>query len=245
MAKLCIHHKGTARMNVARIAITFGLLVFALSSSITAQEMTSLTKIQETAEEYVAAFYQIEGEGEFSFEARPLDNRLAFAACALPLAASAPPNRGTGRQITVKVSCPENGGWNVYVPVRITQYQAVVVASNALEMNEMLGPHNLEIEQMEANTVRGAYFSDLSMLEGAKMLRRHPAGQPVRPSNVCQICVGDSVTIIASGHGIELKTNGQALSHGNIGDTIKVRNSQSNRQLDARILRIGVVAVSL
>jgi flagella basal body P-ring formation protein FlgA len=45
--------------------------------------------------------------------------------------------------------------------------------------------------------------------------------------------------------GLKVTTRGTALSSGSIGDTIKVRNSQSQRLVTGRVKALGLVEVKL
>nr|WP_298444931.1 flagellar basal body P-ring formation chaperone FlgA [uncultured Ferrimonas sp.] len=226
--------------------VALGLFLLSLAAPIIAADpVTSLVEIQSVAEDYVSAFTEFPKDAEVVIKAKPLDKRLRFPQCQLPLSASAPTNRGAARIITVKVSCSDADGWSLYVPVQAKIYYQVVVTSVAMEADTQLDYSNLRMASVEAKNLRGNHFNSLNQLVGAKLVRRANAGQALKRSAVCQICRGDSVTIFARTDSFELKTSGEAISSGNVGDTIRVKNNRSARIINAKIIAVGEVEVQL
>ncbi|WP_067663719.1 flagellar basal body P-ring formation chaperone FlgA [Ferrimonas marina] len=220
-------------------------LAFFAAYSAQAQELTPLSEIQQTAEEYVAAFTEAPGDARVEIRANPLDKRLRFERCQLPLVANAPGNSGSGRYVTVQVACPDPDGWSLYVPVQTQIQYPVVVITAALAGESLLSDDLLTVEFRDSQTLRGNHFTDPHELQGARLIRRLGAGQPVRRNNVCQVCRGDMVTILARVGGMEIKTSGEALGSGAVGDTIRVKNNRSERMIDARVVAVGTVEVRM
>ncbi|GAA4890612.1 flagellar basal body P-ring formation chaperone FlgA [Ferrimonas pelagia] len=216
-----------------------------MCGSAAAAETMSHQIIQQTAEDYVAAFTEFPPGADVDIQANALDKRLSLTQCELPLMASAPANNGSGRHITVKISCPVSGGWTLYVPVQTRIRYPVVISRAALAPETLLEPSQLTTELRDAHSLRGNHFSDPSELIGARLIRRVGAEQPIRSNNICQVCSGDLVTILARSSALELKTSGEAIGNGTVGETIRVKNSRSQRIIDARVVAVGTVEVRL
>ena len=56
---------------------------------------------------------------------------------------------------------------------------------------------------------------------------------------------GSRVTILGEIGGIEVRMEGKALGGGALGERVKVQNSSSNRRLEATVVAVGIVQVSL
>jgi flagella basal body P-ring formation protein FlgA len=67
----------------------------------------------------------------------------------------------------------------------------------------------------------------------------------ISPRNICLVCKGESVTIIAKSNDFMIKTIGKALSDGSKGEEVKVRNSKSGRIINARVESVNKVIINL
>ncbi|QIZ77255.1 flagellar basal body P-ring formation chaperone FlgA [Ferrimonas lipolytica] len=219
--------------------------LLAASATIAAEPKTALTEIEQTAEHYVTSLTNQPQNGEVIVKAKPLDKRLKLAVCKLPLDAEGPDKPSKGRYVTVKVSCPDENGWSVYVPVQSSTYIRAVISIVDLQAESMLDSQNISVALVPASSLRGNYFTQTDELIGARLVRRSSQGQAIKRNNVCQVCKGDVVTIYARSNGFELKTSGEAIANGAVGDTIRVRNNRSQRIIDAKIIAVGKVEVQL
>ncbi|MBY6186081.1 flagellar basal body P-ring formation protein FlgA [Marinobacter hydrocarbonoclasticus] len=223
----------------------FALLLSLLSYGAATASETPLEVIRSTAAEYVQAHITVPDGARVSVTANDLDNRLKYPVCNQPLLASAPGNNGFGRYVTVKVSCPDDSGWSLYVPVQTRFEYPVVVATATLNADAVLEPQHLRVEYRDANTLRGQTVTDPNQLVGARLIRRIGSGQPISNNNICLVCSGDLVTIYARTGGIEIKTSGEARGSGAQGDSIRVQNNRSKRIIDARVVGVGEVEVRM
>ncbi|MBP6517785.1 flagellar basal body P-ring formation chaperone FlgA, partial [Shewanella sp.] len=103
----------------------------------------------------------------------------------------------------------------------------------------------VEVRYIEQNSLRGAEFDDPSKLAGVRVKRRVAKDNPILSNNLCFVCKNDSVSIYVRSGSFELKTVGEALQDGNKGDRIRVKNSSSNKELDAIVTGIGEVEVRM
>ncbi|MGL5668094.1 MAG: flagellar basal body P-ring formation chaperone FlgA, partial [Shewanella sp.] len=157
-------------------------------------------------------------------------------------------DREISRNNTVKVSCDTPDltyPWQIFMSVRVDILFPVVVASETLAPGELISPTQVEIRYVDQNSLRGMQFSDTSQLTGVRVKRRVAKNFPIFANNLCFVCKNDSVSIYVRSSNFVLKTVGEALQDGNIGDQIRVKNSSSNKELDAIVTAIGEVEVRM
>lgn len=225
------------------------LTFFTLSVGVTcsAEESPSLhERIRNTAESFVEEQIAADDNSSISTQisAGKVDPRIQIPSCEAPFHASASDNSLTQRNVTVRVSCP-GSDWFLYVMVNVQQMQQVVVAKQPVSPGELLSEEQLEVVSVDINQLRGSTYSTTQSLAGARSKRRLRAGQPIEPSLLCYVCKGDSVVISASVNGLQIKASGIAEQDGNIGDTIRIENSSSQRQIDATVISASEVTVGI
>lgn len=231
-------------------ASTLRILTFftlAAGSSCLAQEQSTVhERIRMVAEDFVKTRISAGDDQNISTEvkAAAVDQRIRIAPCETPFEASASDNSLTQRNVTVRVSCPSSN-WFLYVMVNVQQMQKVVVAKQAVSPGELLSENQLEVVNLDVNQLRGSTYSTIGSLAGARSKRRLRAGQPIEPSLLCYVCKGDSVVITANVSGLQIKASGVAEQDGNIGDTIRIENTASRRQIDATVISASEVAVGI
>ncbi|WP_188698439.1 flagellar basal body P-ring formation chaperone FlgA [Bowmanella pacifica] len=181
---------------------------------------------------------------QLKVEAASVDERLQIPACTEPFSAQASENSLSQANVTVRVSCVPSS-WFLYVMVKVSQTQPVVVTKVPVSPGTLLDESQLEVINMELGQLRSSTFASISDLSGARSKRRLRAGQPIEPSQLCYVCKGDSIVIRANTAGLQIKTTGIALQDGNIGDTILIKNRASDKQIDARVINVGEVAVGI
>jgi flagella basal body P-ring formation protein FlgA len=93
--------------------------------------------------------------------------------------------------------------------------------------------------------LRGQYFSDIDAVIGTRTKRRIAKGSPILGNQLCFVCKGDAVSIYAKTEHLQIKTLGEAMRDGNIGESIRVKNINSNKQLEATVIGIGEVEVRM
>jgi flagella basal body P-ring formation protein FlgA len=144
----------------------------------------------------------------------------------------------------VKAQCSDNN-WYIFMVVKATETQPVVVISNAVSPGTLLTADNLHIVNMNKKRLRSSTFADIEDVVGARIKRRVTAGRPVDPNNLCYVCKGDNVTISAGNPSMRVKTSGVALEDGRMGETIQVKNRRSNKKIYARVAGTGQVEIGI
>ena len=234
-----------------KVNLVYFLCVIALfltSAANAAPEVPSVSAISELAKALINEKISVPANAKVEIAPQPIDNRLLPAQCASQIKVELASDREISRNNTVKVSCdtPDLAyPWQIFMSVRVDILFPVVVASETLAPGELISPTQIEIRYIDQNSLRGMQFSDTSQLSGVRVKRRVAKNFPIFANNLCFVCKNDSVSIYVRSSNFVLKTVGEALQDGNIGDQIRVKNSSSNKELDAIVTAIGEVEVRM
>jgi len=80
---------------------------------------------------------------------------------------------------------------------------------------------------------------------GSKAKRKISKGRAITRKNICMVCKGDNVSIIAHSKHFVIKTLGVALSNGSLGDQIRIKNVRSGKIISAKVKAINKVVINL
>ncbi|MFB2679596.1 flagellar basal body P-ring formation chaperone FlgA [Shewanella mangrovisoli] len=234
-----------------KVNLVYFLSIIALSIATKANAepvVPSISAISELAKALINEKISVPSNAKVEILPQTIDSRLLPSQCATPIRVELASDREISRNNTVKVSCdtPDLAyPWQIFMSVRVDILFPVVVASETLAPGELISPTQVEIRYVDQNSLRGMQFSDTSQLSGVRVKRRVAKNFPIFANNLCFVCKNDSVSIYVRSSNFVLKTVGEALQDGNIGDQIRVKNSSSNKELDAIVTAIGEVEVRM
>ncbi|AZZ97384.1 flagellar basal body P-ring formation chaperone FlgA [Pseudoalteromonas sp. R3] len=186
-----------------------------------------------------------QAEEQQQVSALPLDTRLPQRQCQRPLQVSSKSSPPFNRQVTVMVRCEDLESWVQFVHVKIETLLPVIVSTRMLDKGVLLTADDLTIEMRPKHFVRAANIDNMTLLIGSKTKRRIQQGKPISMFQICMICKGDNVTILASDGTLMIKTSGIALQDGNLGEQIRVKNARSGKTVLARVKDVDSVAVKI
>lgn len=182
--------------------------------------------------------------GKISIRIANIDPRITIKPCQQKLTANIPENTNS-RNVNVKIYCADSTPWQIYLPARIEKTFAVVIATTTIEKGAMLSKDNISVQFLASNKIRGKKLTDITAVLGSKAEKRIGKGRAINTRNVCLVCKGDSVTITAKSANFVIKTQGIALSSGNLNKQIKVKNSRSGKVIRAKVTAINQVIIHL
>jgi flagellar basal body P-ring formation protein FlgA len=218
-------------------------LCLALLPTIAGAALQRLDDITATAHDYLTA-RDAGGTYEIEITLGRLDPRLRLAACAVPLtAAQAPGARRLGHS-SVNVRC--EGLWSIFVPVTIREKRLVAVATAALPAGHPLTETDFRLEPTWVLDLSGGYIDNANLAVGQVTTRPLQAGVPLlaqglrRPRAVKR---GATITLALAHGPLAIRVGGVALQDGAVGDRIQVRNSSSQRIVEAEIHPDGTAVV--
>jgi flagella basal body P-ring formation protein FlgA len=181
-------------------------------------------------------------------EIAPLDPRLRLAACDVPLAAFSPPGARRGANGTVGVRCAGAQPWKLYLGVRVSSRDHVLVATRPLARDAVLSAADLSLVERDVGTLGQGYLSDAAQLAGMRLRRPVPAGAVLTQSMLAAVPLvarGQQVTLEAGSGGMHIRMAGEALGAAALGQRVRVKNLSSDRVVEGVVRSDQVVEVLL
>lgn len=170
-----------------------------------------------------------------------LDAGLRLPACPVALQA-----RATGTT-TVEVSCPQAGGWRLFVPVKQRREQAVLVLNRGLAAGEVLAAADIGTVRRDTARIAGAVLSDPQLAIGRVARRTLGAGSLLSANDLVAprlVRRGDNVSLVSRRGGIEVRVAGRALGDAGEHERVSVENLSSRRVIQGVVASGGDVLVS-
>lgn len=226
---------------------------FPASTQASAVDYLDVEQLRQSVALHVKSFYQDRfGAQDFDdrvvIEVGSLDPRLKLRECAQPLAMTIKePPQGQGN-ITVKTACTSGQRWTIYVPARVDLYAQVAVAAHSLARGHIVSEADMRFQRSNVSQLGAGHVQDPARLLGMELQRPMRAGEAFRLSSLDQPEVvqhGDSVVVEASIGSLTVVAPGKALGSGQVGEQIRVENTQSKRVIDALVVAPGRVKVLL
>ncbi len=208
-------------------------------------EETVESKLREAAESFVLSNIDTTPDARVEAKAGNIDPRLHLTACESHLSLSVPPGLALRRNTTVYLKCEEGSGWDLYLPVRLFIQKPYVTVLDNVAKGEVLSAEKLTIAYQDEQMQRGDTLIDPNALVGARSKRELRPGQSIRASQLCVVCKGDQLTLTANIANLQIKSMVRALQDGSFGDTIRVSNLQSGKEVQARVSGVGSATVIL
>jgi flagella basal body P-ring formation protein FlgA len=219
-------------LNKVNKLIRFILILLSLGVSYSFADTNYSKDIEKFAETLVFNKYKetfkLEDDQKLNITATPIADRLQFKQCTQPLQGKIIGNKIKSKT-SVKVFCEDNENWDVYIRLKVEVLMPLIIASKALTQGEILSDDNMELVYRARSQVRGSVFSTTAILNGARMKKNVSSQKSIRHKDICYVCEDDKVTIIADQNGLIIKASGIALTDGNIGDSVQVKNLRTQR----------------
>ena len=223
------------------LSIVYFIVLFPLESSATTWDRAYI-------ESFAKAFLENKIppplNGKISISIASIDPRVIIKPCQVPLKANIPENIDR-RNVNIKITCVDSNSWQIYLPAKIERAFAVVVATATIEKGVILSEQNIGIEYIAKHKIRGEKLTNIKAVLGSKAKKRIGKDRTITRKNVCLVCKGDTLTIIAKTESFMIKTQGTALSSGNLNQQIRVKNSRSGRVIKPKISAVNQVTINL
>lgn len=212
------------------------LLIFWLASSplLADPRLQDLNSLQQIAQAFVDDQLVQQGKLQTKAQVGQLDPRLQLPACDQPPEGFLPKSMQQSLR-TIGVRCASPKSWSIYLPVQLQTFTQVLVSLRELNAGDRLSPADLELSVVDTNQLRGSSFQNADDISGAKVKRRIAQGQAINSKDLCYVCQGDSVNIVAGSASMQILMPGQALSDGFLGQSIRVRNLSSRKEVIGNI----------
>ncbi|NVK23343.1 MAG: flagellar basal body P-ring formation protein FlgA [Gammaproteobacteria bacterium] len=178
--------------------------------------------------------------------ALPIDSRIVLSQCDSELSFETSNKRTFTRQFPVKVSCEhERKPWKTYVQVLVSEMQQTLVLNQNVVKGIRIEPDMVKLVSIDKHKVKYRSIVDKSAVIGGRTMRNMSKGYQIGQNDVCLVCKGDDVAIIAKSDSMMIKTSGTAIENGAKGESIKVKNTSSQRIIKGIIGDLREVYVNL
>lgn len=200
--------------------------------------------LQEQAQEFVLGQLDMPLDAQAEVKAGTIDERLSLTRCEEALTITLPSRMEIRRNTTVYLKCEEDKPWDLYLPVRVSIQKPYVTVAAPVAKGDVLSESMLTLAYQDQTLIRGDYLTDPAALVGVRSKRELKPGQPIRLTQVCVVCKGDQVTLVAENSSMQIKTMARALQDGSFGDMIRLVNIRSGRAVQGQVSAVGSVVVT-
>ncbi len=225
--------------------ITFGVMMTPEHSTAQPNRPQGWQALAEAAHDAVLAEFA-QSSDRIEVELPAPDPRQQIPLCAMPLQTSLSRHNGQGGRLSVRVDCRDQAPWARHVSVQVKVYREVVVTTRSLARGEQLGAGDIALQEVDISQSRGLLLQDLSAAQGME-LRRHVSSGSALSSDMLNAPLmvrrGDTVILTAERAGVSIRQQGTALQDGEAGKQIQVRNTRSNRVVQAVVTGHGEASV--
>jgi len=224
-ASFCSHARVRHRARLALLWLAALVAVPVLAQvSDGSLDPDTLQRIQALGEQAGAGLAP--GSVRVEIEPGRLDPRLRLAPCERIEPYLPPGARAWGRS-RVGLRCVQGPtAWNVYLPVTVKVFAPAWVAAVALPAGSELQAGMLRQDEVDWAATATPPVTDAARLVGRQLARPLPAGAAVRLGDLKQrqwFAAGDTVQLVARGHGFSVGGEGQAMNPGIEGQPVRVR----------------------
>jgi flagellar basal body P-ring formation protein FlgA len=223
------------------------LLGALLSSSLLAADYQSHKSIMDAAVQHI-----LDQSGDYPSTpeviAGRLDSRLRLKKCGLPLESYTTQEQKRMGRITVGVRCTGATPWSLFVPVTVKVMAKIVVAKRGMTRGSIIGADDITTEQRDISKLHRGFIEEAKAVVGKKLRQRIRQNQVLTPYQLddpVAIKRNTRVIIQASEESVRVRMAGKALQNGSLGQTIRVKNTSSDREIDAKVIAPGIVEVPM
>jgi len=220
-----------------------GLGMISLSSHAQAS-IQSIEGIRSKVAQFLTDEYSHTKAEKIEVRVGKLDSRLRLAACPQDLDLNLKDPSKTGGNINVQVSCSSGTTWTILVSAQAKVYRSVAVAGRNLQRGDLVSASDLSSEVKDLSDLRMGFALTPETIIGKEIKFAVNKGETFRNSALDSPLVirrGDTVSMESSAGEISVKTSATAVSDGRLGQQIRVKNNQSARIINAKVVGAGKV----
>jgi flagellar basal body P-ring formation protein FlgA len=228
-----------------KLGLWLAALMLCLSQSANAQAaIENIEQIQSQVAQFLTDEYLKSKAVKVDIKVGNLDKRLRLAKCDQSLALNLKDPLNSGGNVNVQVSCKGQSSWTILVPAQAKVYRSVAVASRILQRGDVVAESDLAQEVKDVSEYRLGFALSPEAIVGKEIKFNVNKGEVFRNSALDAPLVvkrGDAVSMASTVGEISVTTNGTAITDGRIGQQIRVKNNQSARVINARVVAAGKV----
>lgn len=235
-------------MTLSRLTYTcaVGLLLY-MNSGFTATAIHSLKDIESVATEYLQNTHSNANES-VTISLRPVDKRLRLAQCSTPLEPFSPPGARSIGHTSVGIRCDGIKPWKIFVSAKISVSREVWTTNKPLHRGEIVQATDLNKEFHLVHQSNSALVPSSRDIVGFRLRQNLNAGEALRDHVLEKNKIvrrGDKLTLVAQAGGIEVRAQATALSDAASGERIRVRNENSQLEVEGILTKDRLVYINI
>lgn len=159
--------------------------------------------------------------------------------------AKVPDAKGDGVCL-VDVDSKNNRDRSFYVPFRAIMKTKVFIMTHSGKKNDVMRPELITSKETLLNEKKPAYPSRLDDIVGRTLKRDVAAGTVITYSMLDDPVVihkGEVVNIVAENKKLVVRTKGKAMEKGKVGDSIRVKNTLSEKEIFGKVVDDNTILV--
>lgn len=240
--------KGEALFPVWKWVSLLSLLVFTLplraEPALSVPQLETLLKddARQTLTTYLTQQDWPDREADYQVWLSPAAAHLPQCQQAIRLQAGGQYRQPWGRRPYL-VECTEPA-WQLRARVEVTLMLPVWVTAREIQKGTAIQPADLVEKELDVSRLQRGFIPSNTSLTGSKSNRHLRMGQLLGELDLQKewaVQEGEGVLIRAGQDGFSATTRGRALESGAIGEGIRVRNSQSGKEIQAWVIDKGEV----
>jgi flagella basal body P-ring formation protein FlgA len=235
----CVSKKTLGYQSMASLFLS----VFICTSAYAQQSIENIETLRNKVSQFLIQEYASRDASKVDIKVGNLDKRLRLAAC-MDLVFQLQDATNNGGNVNVQVSCNETSRWTILVPATASIFRPVAVASKNLQLGDVVSESDIQLATKDVSGLRMGYELIPERIIGKEIKYAVTKGDAFRTSALnapLAIKRGDEVSVEAVAGSIKVLTKGTAISDGRIGQQIRVKNNQSSRIVNARVIEAGKV----
>jgi flagella basal body P-ring formation protein FlgA len=208
------------------------------------QRTQSHASINEAVKNFIAK--KINTTAEYEISLIPIDSQLKLPECAEPLEAFTTIDLIKAGRNSIGIRCNAEKKWSIFTSSVIKFYQQVLVLSKPIQRGEIITSQHLSLEKRDVSNLRDDFFTETGQVENKQAIRQTQAGAILSLRNFVDpklIKRGDKVIISAIQPAFAIRMSGIAVMDGTKGQSIRIKNQNSGRIINATVVGSGLVAV--
>jgi len=141
-------------------------------------------------------------------------------------------------QLVVRISIDEKQYLKIPVFLTIRTYEDIVIPNKKIDRHDILAMDDLVIKRMETTKLAGLTFDNAEELAGKRAIRSIQPNIPITAEmidNPPLIKKGDFIKVSVQSGNLHIVTKGVAKEDGYVGKVIRIKNTDSNKELYGKV----------
>jgi len=160
--------------------------------------------------------------------------------------AKAPDAKGDGVCLVEFVDDKNNRDRSVYVPFRAIKKTKLFILTHSGKKNDLLRPESVTTKETLFNEKKPGYPSRLDDIVGRTLKKDVAAGTVITYSMLDDPVViqkGEIVNIVAENKKLMVQAKGKAMEKGRVGESIRVKNTLSEKEIFGKVVDDNTILV--